>query len=45
MASFSKLLDDQVVKKARNQLKEIGKAALMSRKLEAVISAHKHGIS
>lgn len=45
MASFSKLLDDQVVEKAKNQLKEIGKTALMSRKLEAVISAHKHGIS
>lgn len=45
MASFSKLLDDQVAEKAKNQLKEIGKTALMSRKLEAVISAHKHGIS
>jgi len=45
MASFSKLLDDQVVEKAKNQLKEIGKTALMSRKLEAVISARKHGIS
>mgnify|MGYP001612319834 CR=1 FL=1 len=45
MASFSKLLDDQVVEKAKAQLKENGKTALMSRKLEAVISAKTHGIS
>ena len=45
MASVSKLLNDEVVEKAKAQLKEIGKKALMSRKLEAVISARKHGIS
>lgn len=45
MAQVSKLLDDLVVEKAKAQLRKIGKAALMSRKLEAVISAKKHGIS
>lgn len=45
MTSSSKLLSDQVVEKAKSQLQKIGKAALMSRKLEAVISARKHGIT
>ena len=45
MAQVSKLLDDQVVEKAKEQLRKVGKATLMSRKLEAVISAKKHGIS
>ena len=45
MAQVSKLLDDQVVEKAKEQLRKVGKATLMSRKLEAVISAKKHGIT
>jgi transposase len=45
MVSSSKLLDDQVVEKAKSQLKKIGKAALISRKLEAVIASKAHGIS
>lgn len=45
MAQVSRLLDDQTVEKARTQLRKVGKAALMTRKLEAVISAKKHGIS
>lgn len=45
MASYSKLLDDQVVERAKSQLKIIGKAGLMARKLNAVIAAKKHGIS
>ena len=45
MTQTSKLLDDQVVEKAKTQLRKVGKTALMTRKLEAIISAKKHGIS
>jgi len=45
MTQISKLLDDQVVEKAKAQLHKVGKTALMTRKLEAIISAKKHGIS
>jgi transposase len=45
MAQVSKLLDDEVVEKAKAQLQKSGKVALMTRKLEAIISAKKHGIS
>ena len=45
MASSSKLLTEQVVEEAKYQLRKIGKAALISRKLEAVIAAKTHGIS
>ena len=42
---MSKLLDEAVVKYASDNLKKIGKDALLARKLQAVISAKKHGIS
>jgi transposase len=45
MASSSKLLDEAVVEKAKKALQKIGKSALCARKLEAVISAKKHGIT
>jgi transposase len=45
MTSSSKLLDDAVVEKAKMALQKIGKTALSARKLEAVISAKKHGIT
>src|SRR5690606_11508583 len=45
MSSISKLLEEQVVEKAKTQLKTIGKSAVMSRKLEAIIAAKTHGIS
>ncbi len=45
MACVSKLLEDYVVEYATKSLKEIGKDALLARKLQAVISAKKHGIS
>lgn len=45
MTASSKLLDDIVVEKAKVALQKIGKSALCARKLEAVISAKKHGIT
>jgi transposase len=45
MSQSSKLLSKEVTEKAKSQLKEIGKSAIISRKLEAVISAGKHGIT
>ena len=45
MPATSKLLDDSVVLKAVEGLKELGKSALISRKLQAIISARTHGIS
>jgi len=45
MARVSKLLDDGVVEYAKRSLKKVGKDALLVRKLQAVISAKKHGIS
>jgi len=45
MACVSKLVDDQVIEYAQILLRKIGKDALLGRKLQAVISAKKHGIS
>lgn len=45
MGCVSKLLEDYVVEYAIQALKEMGKDALLGRKLQAVISAKKHGIS
>jgi transposase len=45
MPATSKLLDDSVFLQAAEGLKELGKSALMSRKLQAIISAKTHGIS
>ena len=45
MACVSKLLEDYVAEYAIKSLKKIGKDALLGRKLQAVISAKKHGIS
>ncbi len=45
MTSTTKLLDQVVVEKAKMALQKIGKSALCARKLEAVISAKKHGIT
>jgi len=45
MPATSKLLDDSVVLQATQGLKELGKSALVSRKLQAIISAKTHGIS
>ena len=45
MPTTSKLLDDSVVLKATEGLQELGKSAIISRKLQAIISAKTHGIS
>lgn len=45
MPKVSKLLDEQVVATAVMELKKLGKCAPISRKLQAVISANKHGIT
>jgi transposase len=45
MPAISKLLDDSVVSRAQEGLKQIGKSAIISRKLQAIISAKTHGIS
>jgi transposase len=42
---MSKLLEDYVIEYATKALKEMGKDALLGRKLQAVIAAKKHGIS
>lgn len=44
MARTSKLIDTEVIRKAQQGLKQIGKNALLARKLEAVLAASKHGI-
>jgi hypothetical protein len=45
MAGVSKLLDESVVEYAQKNLKTVaGKNALLMKKLQAVISAKKHGI-
>jgi transposase len=45
MPAISKFLDDSVVLRAKEGLKELGKSAIISRKLQAIISARVHGIS
>ena len=45
MAQISKLLDQEILKFANSELKKLGKDAYVIRKLQAVIAAHKHGIS
>lgn len=45
MPVISKFLDDSVVLQAKEGLKELGKSATISRKLQAIISARTHGIS
>ena len=44
MPAISKFLDDSVVLQASEGLKELGKSAVISRKLQAIISARTHGI-
>ena len=45
MPATSKFLDDALVLQASEGLKELGKSAIISRKLQAIISARTHGIS
>jgi transposase len=45
MSRSSKLLDKQVVNCAKQGLKELGKVGLVARKLQAIVSAEKHGIT
>lgn len=45
MPATSKLLDDSLVLQAEEGLKKLGKSAIISRKLQAIISAKTHGIS
>lgn len=45
MPATSKLLDNSVILTAKEGLKELGKSALISKKLQAIISAKTHGIS
>lgn len=45
MPKTSKLLDDAVFINAKEGLKEMGKSAVISRKLQAIVSARIHGIS
>lgn len=44
MAPISKLIDERVVSRAKEELQRIGKNALLVRKLHAVIAASNHGI-
>ena len=45
MSKTSKLLDEAVFINAKEGLKKIGRSALISRKLQAIVSARVHGIS
>ena len=45
MANVSKLLDEEVVKLAKRELRKIGSYGYVSKKLNAVIAASKHGIT
>lgn len=45
MPATSKLLDDLTVLRAQEGLKQMGKSAIISKKLQAIISAKTHGIS
>ncbi len=44
MPRVSKLINDNIVAYAENQLKKMGNHAMLARKLEAIIAASKHGI-
>ncbi len=45
MPKTSKLLDDSIILRAHEGLNELGKSAIISRKLQAIIAARTHGIS
>lgn len=45
MAGISRKITDEVVKIAQNRLKKLGKDKYVAAKLQAVISAKKHGIT
>lgn len=45
MPAKSKLLDDLLIIRAHEGIKELGKSATISRKLQAIIAAKTHGIS
>ena len=45
MAQVSKLLDQEILEFANKELKKLGKNAYVIRKLQAIIAAHKHGIT
>lgn len=45
MPATSKLLDDLTFIRAQEGLKQMGKSAIISKKLQAIISAKTHGIS
>lgn len=45
MAGISRKITDEIVKIAENRLKELGKDKYVAAKLQAVISAKKHGIT
>lgn len=45
MARPSKLLDEEVVNRANEGLKKLGKSGLVARKLQAIIAAKKYGIT
>ena len=45
MPATSKLLDDLTFIRAKEGLKQIGKSAVISKKLQAIVSAKTHGIS
>ena len=45
MPATSKLLDDLTCIRAQEGLKQMGKSAIISKKLQAIISAKTHGIS
>jgi len=45
MARPSKLLDEEIVNRANEGLKKLGKSGLVARKLQAIIAAKKYGIT
>jgi hypothetical protein len=45
MARPSKLLDEEVVNRANEGLKKLGKSGLVAKKLQAIIAAKKYGIT
>lgn len=45
MPATSKLLDDSTFMRAKEGLNQIGKSAVISKKLQAIVSAKTHGIS
>ncbi len=45
MARPSKLLDEELVNRANEGLKKLGKSDLVARKLQAIIAAKKYGIT